>query len=84
MLTGPDAAVIRTGGQGVARRLEPPAQGSDVQVVPHLTGLSATFTVRPTDKLEPDFRAKGMLRYVGERYLQFDDGDFFLKVYGVF
>ena len=27
----------------------------------------------------PDSRSKGMLRYVGERYLQFENGDYFIK-----
>ncbi|KAL3893271.1 MAG: hypothetical protein SGARI_008276 [Bacillariaceae sp.] len=27
----------------------------------------------------PDTRAKGKLRYVGEHYLQFEDGEYFLK-----
>ena len=38
------------------------------------------FTVGPTDKKGRDHRAKGMLKYVGERYLQFaETGEFFLK-----
>ena len=65
--TGTDAAVT-------------PEASNTTAVVSHLTNLTSTFAIQPTDKLEPDFRAKGMLRYVGERYLRFDDGDFFLKV----
>jgi hypothetical protein len=33
-------------------------------------GASGTFRVAPTDRTGRDFRAKGMLRYVGERYLR--------------
>lgn len=65
---------------GVDTRLRNADADAGISIVPHLTGLTATFTIWPSDKLEPDFRAKGALRYVGERYLQFDDGDFFLKV----
>ena len=32
-----------------------------------------------TDKSGRDFRGKGMLRYVGERYLRFDNGEWFVK-----
>jgi hypothetical protein len=43
-------------------------------------GETGSFTVTATDKLSPDFRAKGMLRYVGERYLQFSHTkEYFLK-----
>ncbi len=43
-------------------------------------GMKGTFTVGPTDKKAPDFRAKGMLRYVGEHYLQFaETGEYFIK-----
>jgi len=42
-------------------------------------GQTGTFTVGPTDKTGRDHRGKGMLTYVGERYLQFDDGSYFLK-----
>ena len=34
-------------------------------------GASGTFTIAPTDRTGRDHRAKGLLRYVGERYLQF-------------
>lgn len=33
-------------------------------------GLQGQFEVLPTDKVGRDFRAKGMLRYTGERYLR--------------
>lgn len=37
-------------------------------------GLEGAFTIEETDKLPPDFQARGILRYVGERYFRFDDG----------
>ncbi|HHP7239688.1 DUF5060 domain-containing protein [Longibacter sp.] len=42
-------------------------------------GQTGAFTVGPTDKSGRDHRGKGMLTYVGDRYLQFDDGSYFLK-----
>lgn len=42
-------------------------------------GAKGTFTISATDKEGRDHRGKGMLRYVGERYLQFDDGSYFVK-----
>jgi hypothetical protein len=43
-------------------------------------GLTGTFTVGNSDKTGRDHRAKGMLRYVGGRYLQFaGSGESFLK-----
>lgn len=43
-------------------------------------GASGSFTVKPTDKSGRDFRARGRLQYVGERYLQFaESGEYFLK-----
>lgn len=45
-----------------------------------LDGLTGSFTITPTDKQWPDNRAKGRLRYVGQRYLQFEEtGEYFLK-----
>jgi hypothetical protein len=44
-------------------------------------GQTGTFTVAPTDKRPPDFRARGRLQYVGRHHLQFaGTGEFFLKV----
>lgn len=44
-------------------------------------GLTGSFEIAPTDKTTPDFRARGRLAYVGERYLRFlGDGSAFLKV----
>ena len=34
-------------------------------------GQTGTFQVGPSDKLRPDFRARGMLQYVGEHFQQF-------------
>jgi hypothetical protein len=43
-------------------------------------GQSGSFNVAPADKRAPDFRARGILRYVGEHYLRFaGDGSFYLK-----
>jgi hypothetical protein len=39
-----------------------------------------TLVVKPTDKTGRDFHAKGLLKYVGKRYLQFaETGEWFLK-----
>jgi len=53
--------------------------GADVAIDPNATagepvdfdGAAGTFTIEPTDKIGRDFRAQGLLRYVGRRYLQF-------------
>lgn len=43
-------------------------------------GVSGTFEIAASDKQAPDFRAMGMLRYVGEHYLQFaETGQYYLK-----
>jgi len=43
-------------------------------------GMKGTFEVGQTDKDSPDFRSKGRLAYVGQRYLQFKGtGEYFLK-----
>ena len=43
-------------------------------------GAEGQFTVAASDKTVPDFRARGRLEYVGERYLKFaGDGTRFLK-----
>lgn len=34
-------------------------------------GATGAFTIEPTDKTAPDFRGRGLLQYVGQRYLQF-------------
>lgn len=33
--------------------------------------MTGTITIEPTDKTGRDFRAQGLLRYTGQRYLQF-------------
>lgn len=43
-------------------------------------GASGFFNVLPTDKSGRDMRGKGLLQYVGERYLRFaETGEYFLK-----
>jgi len=43
-------------------------------------GASGTFRVSKTDKKAPDFRAKGLLQYVGEHYLKHaGSGEYYLK-----
>jgi hypothetical protein len=42
-------------------------------------GETGTFKIGSQDKSGTDFRAKGKLEYVGEHYLRFADGDFFIK-----
>ncbi|MCB1197799.1 MAG: DUF5060 domain-containing protein [Deltaproteobacteria bacterium] len=45
----------------------------------YFDGDSGSFVVSQTNKTAPDFRAKGRLSYVGDHYLQFANGDWFLK-----
>jgi hypothetical protein len=53
-----------------------PTAGSPVA----FDGTEGTFTVGPTDKTGRDHRDKGLLKYVGRRYLQFaETGEYFLK-----
>ena len=42
-------------------------------------GLVGQFSIQPTNKTGRDHRAKGTLQYTGERYLQFENGEIFLK-----
>lgn len=42
-------------------------------------GASGSFTIDETDKSGRDHRGKGILTYVGEHYLEFDDGSVFVK-----
>ncbi|MHC4625514.1 MAG: DUF5060 domain-containing protein [Planctomycetota bacterium] len=43
-------------------------------------GASGSFRVSKTDKKAPDFRAKGLLRYVGDHYLRHaGSGEYYLK-----
>lgn len=43
-------------------------------------GDTGSFNVAETDKSGTDFRGKGKLQYVEEPFLQFSDGDYFLKI----
>lgn len=43
-------------------------------------GKTGTFKIGMQDKSGKDFRAKGKLEYVGEHYLRFADGDYFIKL----
>ncbi|MFP4096306.1 MAG: DUF5060 domain-containing protein [Cyclobacteriaceae bacterium] len=53
-----------------------PSAGSPVA----FDGTSGSFEVLPTDKQGSDFRAKGRLKYIGQRYLQHaGDQSYFLK-----
>ena len=46
-----------------------------------MDGAQGTFEIAPSDKKGRDFKAKGRLQYVGERYLKFaETGEYFLKV----
>ncbi|MEO0795252.1 MAG: DUF5060 domain-containing protein [Verrucomicrobiota bacterium] len=46
-----------------------------------MDGNAGAFRIADTDKTGRDFRGKGMLQYVGERYLKFaGNGEYFLKV----
>lgn len=43
-------------------------------------GAQGRFTIGPTDKKAPDFRARGLLEYTGGHYLKFrGNGEYFLK-----
>lgn len=45
-----------------------------------MDGAKGSFSIEPTDKTGRDFRGKGRLQYVGERYLKFaETGEYFLK-----
>ena len=64
MRQGADAAISDNPSAGTATQFD---------------GLSGSFSVSETDKTGKDFRGKGTLRYVGEHYLKFDNGDYFIK-----
>ncbi|MBL7189909.1 MAG: DUF5060 domain-containing protein [Phycisphaerae bacterium] len=62
--------------------------GSDIALAGNLKagsvaafdGVTGTLDIAPSDKTGRDHRAKGLLRYVGKRYLQFaETGEYFLK-----
>jgi Domain of unknown function (DUF5060)/Putative collagen-binding domain of a collagenase/Secretion system C-terminal sorting domain/Dockerin type I domain len=62
-------------------------QGTDAALSTSTTGtvladyddIFGSFSISVTDKTGPDHRAKGKLRYLGERYLRYDDGEYFIK-----
>ena len=66
-------ASFRTG-TNVAISLDPNA-GSPTS----FDGDTGRFRVGPTDKSGRDLRGKGILRYVGEHYMRFDNGEYYLK-----
>ena len=61
-------------GSGVAVNDDPNAGAPNA-----FDGLSGSFIVSDTDKTGKDFRARGLLRHVGEHYLRFDSGEWFIK-----
>ncbi len=61
-------------GDKIAINLSPTA-GEPVS----FNGATGTIEITNTDKTGRDHRGKGTLRYVGERYLRFDNGDWFMK-----
>jgi hypothetical protein len=62
-------------GRDVALSLDP-AAGSPAA----FDGASGTFRVSRSDKKAPDFRAKGLLQYVGEHHLRHaGSGEYYLK-----
>lgn len=66
-------ASLRTG-PDVALSLDP-----DAGTPTGFDGAAGSFEIGETDKTGRDHRARGVLRYIGERYLQFDNGDYFVK-----
>ncbi|MFK7812560.1 MAG: Ig-like domain-containing protein [Maribacter sp.] len=48
--------------------------------VPSIDGDNGTFDIIETDKSGIDFRSKGKLEYVGEHYLKWTNGEYFLKL----
>ena len=68
------AASLQTG-KDIALSNDPKA-GETVQ----LDGAEGSFRVASNNKTERDLRGKGMLQYVGERYMRFaGSGEYFLK-----
>jgi len=61
-------------GDDVAINLSPTA-GEPVS----FNGATGTFSIADTDKSGADHRGKGILRYVGEHHLRFDNGEWFMK-----
>ena len=64
-------------GSDVATSIEPEAGSA----LAPLDGISGTFTIGPSDKKLPDFRARGLLHYSGEHYQQFaEDGSYWIAI----
>ena len=61
-------------GAGVAATLDPAAGAAGA-----LDGATGQLFVVTRDPLAPGFLAKGRLEYVGEHYLRFTEGEWFLK-----
>ena len=47
--------------------------------IPEFDDIFDSITITESDKSGADFRGKGKLRYVGEHYLQFDNGEYYIK-----
>jgi hypothetical protein len=63
--------------QGRSAAIDPEAKAEPLAPFDGQTGL---FEIMPSDKAGRDFRAKGRLEYVGQRYLRFaGTGEYFLK-----
>ncbi|MEM7102872.1 MAG: DUF5060 domain-containing protein [Bacteroidota bacterium] len=67
-------ASFRTGNE-IAVSMNP-TDGTPVE----FDGQTGSFDITPSDKTGLDLRGKGRLEYIGERYLKFADGDYFLKI----
>lgn len=61
-------------GEDIAVNLSPTAGESAA-----FDGTTGTIDISETDKSGRDFRGKGMLRYVGNNFLRFDNGEWFMK-----
>ena len=46
----------------------------------NIDGKTGSFTISETDKTGKDFRGKGKLEYVGEHFLKWSNGEYFLKL----
>ncbi|HYG74935.1 MAG TPA: DUF5060 domain-containing protein [Planctomycetota bacterium] len=53
-----------------------PAAGTAVS----FNAVSGSFSIAATDKAGRDHRGKGLLKYVGEHYLRFANGEWFIKI----
>ena len=61
-------------GEDIAVNLSPTAGESAA-----FDGTTGTIDISETDKSGRDFRGKGMLRYVGNNFLRFDNGEWFMN-----